>query len=464
MTDIEERLRTTLHRRAQDPTPSADAWQRITAGGPRRGRAARPALLAAVIITLAAVPVMLRFLEQPTVELDTLALPPPVADVPVETLQWHTVDHEFAHPDGPVRLTAVAAHGEGVVVTGSVTLPTSDRNDAYHSVPLMWSSPDAGLTWEGPWMAADLIEGEVDARGEAAVAATRDGFRLAVVVMEDDASAIGSVVLRSDDGFDWSDTEESPTVLVTHLESTDRGLIATGGDPTDPERGGVAVSENGTTWSSEGVIWPEGASVHLVAAGPGGMIAGGFTQPVVHHSADGRDWDAIPLDDDRLGQIEAVTRGAEGFVLVASTSERSLHEAEPAPAPPGNLLVGRSADGREWDLEALEAGDSAGASDVLVVPGGSVIVGVRAHIDGVQPVAWVRNRTGRWHVRPFDVPGADSAELAAVTASGHGGIIAVGSTRAPTGPTLVPETEEPADDAPGLPPTQGRVWLGQPPG
>lgn len=467
MSDTEDRLRDTLHRRALDPTPSDAAWEHITARGQRRGQTAKLAAVATcVAVAVVAVPLALGLLHRPTIEFRTAVQPPDVANVAVDTLEWGAVDHDFVHPDGPVQLTDVAALDDSVVVTGSVMLPAGDPNDGYRSVPTVWFSADVGATWEGPWMAADLVGGELNPAGEASVAAIRDAFRLAIVVTDEESSGIRSVVLGSEDGRNWHDTEHGPALFAASLQSTPRGLIASGGDPDDPDRGELALSKDGTRWSSEALTWPEGASVYQLAAGPNALVAAGFTQPVVHHSADGRDWEAIAPDggDDQIGRIEAVATDRDGFVLVASTSQTVQVEAESAPARAGHLFIGRSADGREWHMEDLHTRDPAEAASLLALPGGTVILGARTVSDGTQPVAWVRNRTGQWHVRPLDAAGWRTAQPAAATASPQGGVIAIGSTKPPEDPTLEREASDPdsvrSDQR--LPETHGRIWLGKP--
>ena len=251
-----------------------------------------------------------------------------------------------------------------------------------------------------------------------------------------------AAVWMSADGLTWTRLAGESDLAVANgvindLVVAGPGLVAVGAAGTEEGFIDAAVwtSPDGLEWSRVphdpdvfGGPWIGGMSA--VAAGPAGLVAGGYAQPysqaAVWASADGLEWSLLPQDDPLFGSstsyasVADVTAFGGGFAAVGYVEDGEIRGA----------AVWVSPDGFVWSRTVLPAGPGVSLSGVTALAGSLLAVGV----DGVAATAavWSSSDGVEWtRVRDADFggPGMFDPGRAAMwaVAATDVGVIAVGS-------------------------------------
>lgn len=168
---------------------------------------------------------------------------------------WERIGGDFEH----AFLWSIAEGGPGLVAVGWRRNPEPDLS--------VWTSADAGVTWE---LAPDP---EGFTGFEATAVATLPDGTFAMVGSAFDGTA--GRFWHSTDGIDWSLVLETDGAWPRTLTNTPIGLVAAG--TAGDMMGGAWVSPDGLAWSHLGEL-VEGAYFTGVAATDDGLLFSGATQ------------------------------------------------------------------------------------------------------------------------------------------------------------------------------------------
>lgn len=342
--------------------------------------------------------------------------PPPTPTVSQAPITWQRIEDTDTtrFQDSPIQ--AIIAGGPGFIAVGSEQAETPDGGFANDAA--VWVSTN-GEAWE-------RIESEVFGAGTADPGdemgtqwmsdAATDGDRIVAVGYEGYAAAVWTSL----DGYMWErvvDEDLPPGTTDSYMNAVafhEGGFIAVGSHRSDA---GIWLSSDGLDWTrivdddllgdSDGNVQLRGVTAYesgLVAVGDKGFAnfegAESFDL-VIAVSADGRDWERIPVAEELSGDeglvlpADMAGRNVSGIAVLAS-GDRLIATAE---VGVGDGALFSSDDGRNWQAAPMPAGAGQGG---LTMWGDNLVTAGR--YEGQNPSAvWVT--TGdmtEWLVAPVD--------------------------------------------------------------
>ncbi|HSH23418.1 MAG TPA: hypothetical protein VK975_05075 [Acidimicrobiales bacterium] len=346
-------------------------------------------------------------------------------------------DEDVLGGDGDQSMTALAQHGDRLLVVGTETDDGGDLD------AVVWASAPAGglqRTFdEGPATPGDQHVTGVARLGEVAVAVgweeTPTGVDAVAWTVSSIAPAEPEPRVEVGPALGWMRVTGQDALggpgeqrLEAVVPAGGEGWLAVGsmaGEGGEAD-GAVWRSPDGLEWATvpaTGLAGPGEQRLLDVAAGPAGIVAVGHEgeSAAVWTSTDGGGWERVPHDEGIFGgqgaqQVQAVAaEPGEGGGWVAVGSDTGAAE--------GDAVVWRSPDGTSWERVVDDTGlggpGAQAAFDVLAGLGRLTAVGVT---DG-SATAWGSADGGPW--LPVPLPGSATAN--GVTSDEVGALLVVGS-------------------------------------
>ena len=288
---------------------------------------------------------------------------------------WQYLD-DFPVGDA-IEVTAVAYTAGGYIAVGSE--PAEGQGFFGIRQGVVWTSAD-GIAWRRSTPEA-FVSSTLLHVVEMAEASYIFGVRSICDLAEEECDDLpdAGVTVWTNDGTGWQRLPQSPVMQdaflagVVALEDT---LVAYG-DSGRNLQATAWTSTDGVTWAASTELAGMDP-ISAAAAGPEGMVAfgtrlvrdGGRIATVAAFSADGRTFEPADLPSGSDIVIESVAWGADGLVAVGADEEAQATGGKPA--------VLASADGRGW--EALPLDDSFAATSlrqIRATPAGYLLIGSR---------------------------------------------------------------------------------------